>query len=129
MKAEGRSAFVVFVCFLIIGCETQEHADAELGALKKAKDVAAKVNARANTSEASEIGVPECDAYIKNYRSCLADKVPEEKRADLRRTIDEQQKKWQDAVAGGTDTAPIAEQCKSAVAEASTKLAEYGCSF
>ena len=110
----------------LTACETKEHADAELGALKKAKDAAAKVNARAN---ASDIGVPECDDYIRKYRACLAEKVPEEKRDEFRRTIDEQQRKWQDAVAGGTDTAQVADQCKSAVADANAKLAEYGCTF
>jgi hypothetical protein len=121
----------MLLIFLIVlaGCETKEHADAELGALKKAKDAARAASSRANMSASQEIGVPECDAYIKSYESCLNDKVPEDKRDALRSTLDDQRKKWQDAVGSGTDAKQIADQCRSAVADATTKMGEYGCAF
>lgn len=112
-----------------IGCETHEHVDAELGALKKAKAAAAKASAHANTSESQEIGIPECDAYVRHYESCLAEKVPEERRDGLRATLNEQRNKWQTAVTSGEDHAGIAEQCKSAVASATQAMGDYGCSF
>ena len=128
-KAESRSGIVVLVFLALIACETKEHADAELGALKKAKDAAAKVSARANTSEATEIGIPECDDYVRQYEACLADKVPEENRDPLRRTLNEQRRKWIDAATGGADHAEIAQQCKTAASDAALKLGSYGCTF
>ena len=114
---------------LIIACETKEHADAELDAINKAKAAARKASARANTSEAQEIGVPECDAYIRNYESCLADKVPDTRRDALRATLNEQRNKWQTAITSGEERASIAEQCKSAVATAAQAMGDYGCTF
>ena len=125
-KAESRNGLVLFLLILLIGCETREHADAELDALKKAKAAAAKASSRASSQD---LGVAECDAYIRSYESCLNDKVPEEKRDDLRRTLNEQRRKWQDAIGGGGDTAQVAEQCKSAQADAVAKMGEYGCTF
>lgn len=124
-KAEGRNVLVLLILLVLIGCETREHADAELGALKKAKDAAARASARA----AEPIGIAECDDYIEKYEACLIDKVPDEQRADLRRTLNEQRSKWHDAMSSGQDQAAIAEQCKSAASDALAKLGSYGCTF
>ena len=113
----------------LIACETKEHADAELDAINKAKTAARKASARANTSESQEIGIPECDAYIRSYESCLAEKVPDTRRDALRTTLNEQRNKWQTAVTSGEERAGIAEQCKSAVASAAQAMGDYGCSF
>lgn len=121
----GKSGFVLLVVLILVGCETREHADAELGALKKAKDGAARLSARA----AEPIGIAECDDYIRNYESCLIEKVPEEKRNEYRRALSEQRSKWHDAVTSGQDQNAIAEQCKSAASDATAKMSAYGCTF
>ena len=119
----------LLLALALIGCETKEHADAELDAINKAKAAARKVSARANTSESQEIGIPECDAYIRSYESCVADKVPDTRRDALRATLNEQRNRWQTAVTSGEERAGIAEQCKSAVATAMQQMGDYGCSF
>jgi hypothetical protein len=79
-------------------------------------------------SEAQEIGIPECDTYVRNYESCLG-KVPEERKETLRATLSEQRNKWQNEVTSGQDRNTIVEECRSAVAPARQAMGEYGCSW
>ena len=125
----GRWILVALALTVIFGCETKEHANAELDALKKAKTAAAAASAHANTSATEEIGVPECDQYVRNYESCLVNKVPDSRRDELRQTLNEQRNRWRDAVTGGADQTQVADQCKSAAAAALRNLGDYGCAF
>lgn len=122
-----RTALLLFMAFT--ACDAEKNADATLGGIKKAKDAAAKVTARANTSEANEIGIAECDEYIRKYESCLAEKVPEEKRGELRATLDAQRRQWQGSVTAGEDQATIKRQCETEMDSAKRTLNEYGCAF
>ena len=124
-----KTALLLALMLVFLACETKEHADAELDALAKAKKAAAAASAHANTGPVEEIGVPECDQYVKNYEACLTDKVPESRREELRQTLNEQRNRWRDAVTGGADQKQVAEQCKSAAAAAMRNLGDYGCSF
>ena len=128
-RAEGRRILVLIALIALFACETKEHANAELQALDKAKKAAAQASAHANLSATEEIGVPECDQYVKNYEACLSDKVPESRREELRQTLNEQRNRWRDAVTGGADQTQVAGQCKSAAAAAMRNLGDYGCSF
>ena len=122
--------YVGLLCVaLLFACETKEHADAELGALQKAKDAAARVAERSNTSPSQRIGIPECDSYIRSYESCLADRVPQERRGALRVTLNQQRTKWLGEVTSGDDRNAVAQQCKDAVAAATEATREFGCSF
>ncbi len=123
-----RLTMVVLFLF-IIGCETKEHANVELEALKKAQGAAAKATARANTMVEEEIGIPECDGYIRKYEVCLAEKVPAEAQTRLRATLDEQRKQWRSAASDQFSRTNVADQCRSAAATAKQSLAEYGCDF
>ena len=80
---------IIWIAILLIGCETKEHANAELDALAKAQKAAAKASAHANTGESEEIGVLECDQYIRNYENCLMQKVPPTRQANLRAALED----------------------------------------
>ena len=121
--------FSIMLILALSACETKEHAEAELGALSKAKTAAAKASAHANMSQTEAIGVPDCDDYIRKYETCLAEKVPQEKRAELRRTLDQQRNKWRDAVTGGESQDAVAQQCRSANNTAQSEMGDYGCSW
>ena len=112
----------------LTGCP-KESVDAQIGAIGKAKTAASQASARVNTSQANEIGIEECDAYIRNYESCLAEKVPEEKRAELRATLDQQRRQWQASVTAGEDQAGIKRQCESEIETAKRAMGDYGCTF
>src|SRR5712691_11306216 len=110
---------VIFLLILILsGCETKEHADQEVGAIKKAQDAASKVSARANGGGVEELGIPECDNYIRKYEACLADKVPAEAQTRLRKELDDQVKQWRASANDTFARANVADQCRSALAVA-----------
>ena len=123
-----RCALLLLIVILFSACP-KESIDAQTGAIGKAKDAARAASARVNTSQANEIGIPECDSYIRNYEACLVDKVPEEKRDQLRATLDDQRRQWQASVTAGEDQAGIKRQCESEIETAKRTMGEYGCSF
>jgi prolyl-tRNA synthetase len=108
---------------------TKEQVDAQTGAIGKAKTAAAQASARVNTSQENEIGVEECDTYLRNMESCLAEKVPEAQREGLRVTLNAERIRWQDQATSGTDREKIASDCKASTDSAKRTLATYGCTF
>lgn len=117
----------IFLLLIVFAACTKEQAEAEIGSIDKAKTAARAASARVNSSEANEIGIAECDAYIRNYEACLVDKVPEDKRDALRATLDQQRKGWQASVTAGEDQAQIKRQCEAEIETAKRTLGEYGC--
>jgi hypothetical protein len=120
---------MILLTILLFACETKEHADAELGAIKKAQGAAAKAAAHANTGMTEEIGVPECDDYIRTYEACLSEKVPVDAQLRLRATLDDNRRQWRAAGKDETSRASLAEQCKSAASLAKQSMSDYGCDF
>jgi hypothetical protein len=120
---------MIWIAILLIGCETKKHANAELDALAKAQKAAAKASAHANAGEAEEIGVPECDQYIRNYENCLMQKVPPTRQADLRAALDDEKRRWHAAMIDGASKETLAQQCRSAASLARTTMGDYGCDF
>jgi pyocin large subunit-like protein len=119
---------IVLLILSLAACETKEHADAELAAVKKAQEAAQKASAHAGSGPAEEIGIPECDEYVRKYESCL-DKVPDEARTKLRTAFDEQQKQWRTAARDKFARDGAADQCRSAMATAKQSMSAYGCDF
>ncbi len=124
-----RTTVVLFILLIISGCETKEHANAELEALKKAQGAAAKASAHANTTVEEEIGIPECDSYIRKYEACLTEKVPADAQTRLRAELDALRKQWRAAANDTFGRATVVDQCRSAAAAAKQSLADYGCDF
>lgn len=121
-----RTALLLFIA--LTACP-KDYVETTTGAIGKAKSAAAAASARVNTSQENEIGIAECDTYIRNYEACLVDKVPEDKRESLRATLDQQRKGWQASVTAGEDQAQIKRQCESEIETAKRTLGEYGCTF
>jgi hypothetical protein len=117
------------IAILLIGCETKEHANAELDAITKAQKAAAKASAHANIGEGEELGVPECDEYVRHYETCLTEKVPPTRQSSVRAALDAQKSKWRAAIADGESKNSLAQQCTSAASLARTNFADYGCDF
>ncbi len=124
-----RSAIVLLILIVMSGCETKEHANAELEAIKKAQGAAAKAAAHANTTVEEPIGIPECDDYIRKYEACLAEKVPAEAQMRFLADLDAQRKQWRASANDAFARASLADQCRSAAATAKQSFADYGCQF
>jgi hypothetical protein len=123
-----RSTLVLFI-LMAFACETKEHANAELDALKKAQRAAARASAHASGGAAEEeIGIPECDDYIRKYEACL-DKVPDADQMRFRTMLDTQRTQWRAAAKEAVSRDTAVDQCRSAMATAKQSMGTYGCEF
>jgi hypothetical protein len=75
-----------------------------------------------------KIGIPECDEYIEKYSKCIADKVPEQVRAQMNEAMTASTKAWKEA-ANGPAKEGLAASCKTALEAAKTATASFGCTW
>ena len=80
-------------------------------------------------SHAGEIGVPECDAYLKAYEACVHDKVPAAARPTFDTTLANYRKTWHDQAANPQTKVALAAACKTAHDNAKTAMKAYNCTF
>jgi hypothetical protein len=123
-----RMTLGLLVILAVAGC-TKEEASAELGAVKKANEVAAQASAHANVGAVDEIGVPECDSYIKNYETCLTEKVPAAEQQSFRAKLEAQRRQWHQAAADPSGRDSLVQDCRMSTALAKQSMAKYGCEF
>ncbi|HKC13892.1 MAG TPA: hypothetical protein VKI41_17845 [Vicinamibacteria bacterium] len=83
----------------------------------------------APAAAAGDIGVPECDDYIKKYQACIDGKVPETGRATVRQAFDQTKAAWKQAAATPQGKAGLATGCKMALDTAKTAMGAYGCTW
>lgn len=76
-----------------------------------------------------EIGVPECDEYIKKYEACIMSKVPEAQRALYKPTLDQMRSSWKQAASNPQTKAALASGCKTATETAKQSLASFSCEW
>ena len=118
---------IILLIVMAFACETREHANAELDALKKARTAADKASAQARGPE-EEIGIADCDEYIRKYEACL-ETVPAETQVRLRDGLDAQRKQWRTAAKDSFARDGATDQCRSAMASAKQSMSAYGCEF
>lgn len=98
--------------------EAQPEADAKGDAAEPAAADGAEVAAEPDApSELPEIGVPECDDYVKEMSACFAGAgVPEEIRGAQKEGFEQTVKGWSDAMKANPDSkGSIATGCKAAL--------------
>jgi len=128
----GRTGIVVAIAMaaLLGACETKEHANAEIEAVKKAKEVARQTAAQGDISAADEeLGVPECDDYIRKVNTCLDDKVPLDDQPAVRFQLQSQRRKWQKMALDPDQRDALAAECRDAAALGEQSMAKYECAW
>ena len=92
---------------------------------------AASPAATTTTSSAAqgEVGVPECDAFLKAYEACIHDKVPAAARPTFDTTLANWKKAWHDQAANPQTKSALAAACKTAHDNAKTTMKAYNCTF
>jgi hypothetical protein len=78
---------------------------------------------------AGEIGVPECDEYLRKVETCINDRVPEDAKATQRQSMEQIRDQWRQAAADATARAGLAAGCKAALDSARSAMAAYGCEW
>lgn len=93
-----------------------------------AEEKKADAPADAPAGGADKVGIPECDEYIEKYSKCIADKVPEQVRAQMNEAMTASTKAWKEA-ANGPAKEGLAASCKTALEAAKTATASFGCTW
>ena len=81
------------------------------------------------TSAAGDIGVAECDEFLKKYEACVSGKVPAAAQATFKTSLDTWRSSWKKLAETPQGKAGLATACKSALDQAKTSLGSYGCTW
>ena len=121
---------MIFVvsALLLIGCAKSESGTNREAAAPTTAAPAASP-AHTATASATEIGVPECDAFLKAYEACIHDKVPAAVRPTFDTGLANWRKSWHDLAANPQTKPSLVAACKSAKDSANTSMKSYGCKF
>ena len=117
----------VISALLLIGCAKSETTTNRNAAVPANTSTAA--SPATATSSTGDIGVPECDAFLKAYEACVHDKVPAAARPTFNTAITNWKKAWHDQAANPQTKAALASACKSAHDQAKASVKIYGCTL
>jgi hypothetical protein len=81
------------------------------------------------TSAAGDIGVAECDDFLKKYEACVSGKVPAAAQATFKSSMDQWRTSWKQLAANPQTKATLAAACKSSMDSAKTSMASYNCTW
>ena len=118
---------VAISTILMFGCSKSETSTNREAAPATAP--AASPAATTTAARAGDIGVPECDAFLKAYEACVHDKVPAAARPTFDTTLANWRKAWHDQAANPQTKAALAQACKTAHDQARTSMKTYNCTF
>jgi hypothetical protein len=75
------------------------------------------------------VGVPECDAYVKSFLTCIESKVPAISRATYQGPLHQAIAGWRQAASTADGRAALAAACSQAQQAAGKVMQAYGCTF
>ena len=96
---------------------------------KAAATPAAASSPASTTAAAGDIGVPECDDFLKKYEACVSGKVPAAAQATFKSSMEQWRTSWKQLAANPQTKATLAAACKSSMETAKTSLASYNCTW
>ncbi len=118
-----RNVVLFFLVIAAVGCQAKN---------ETAAPAAPVATAAASTPPAAapgEIGVAECDDYLRKWDACLATKVTGEAHEQVKVALDATREAWKRATATPEGKAGLATACREAAELASMQVAAYGCSW
>ena len=85
--------------------------------------------ATTTTAAGGDIGVAECDEFLKKYEACVSGKVPAAAQATFKTSLETWRSSWKKLAETPQGKAGLAQACKSSMDSAKTSLASYGCAW
>ena len=123
-------AFFVVTSLLLISCAKSEPTSTTNRNAAPTNTAPAPSPAATTTTTASaDIGVPECDAFLKSYEACVRDKVPAAVRPTFETTMTNWRKAWREQAANPQAKAALVTACKTAQKNSTDAMKAYGCTF
>lgn len=81
----------------------------------------------AATASAGDVGIAECDDYLRKYEACLSGQVPEMARATLQQSLDATRNAWRQAAGNAQSAEALRGACVQARESTRASLQAYGC--
>jgi len=94
-------------------------------ACKKGK----KEQTESTATAAEEIGIPECDEFLRKYEKCVSEKYPEISRAAAKQQIENMRNTWKQTAANPLTKSALAGGCKQALETTKQSTAVMGCEW
>jgi hypothetical protein len=77
---------------------------------------------------AAELGVAECDDYMKKYMACIA-RMPAAAQNAAKATLDQTRDAWKQTASNEAAKPALAASCRAATETARAAMTAYGCSW
>jgi len=127
-----RSALLVLAAVaVLLALAACHHGDSTPAATDSSSSTPSASSSASSSPASSDesIGVPECDDYLRAYRDCVQNKVPEGSRADLNQSMDQSVALWRQAAATPEGKAGLGAACTTSRDAMKSALSQYGCSL
>ena len=130
-------ALCVALCLGLLACGGAENTNTAANANTTAANANTKTAATpasttatpaGTTSAAGDIGVAECDEFLKKYEACVG-KIPGAAQATFKSSMDQWRTSWKQLAANPQTKSTLAAACKSSMESAKTSLASYNCAW
>src|SRR5829696_8485752 len=124
--------FLLMVCVLtgvlVLACAAPTNRNAEApSTAAPAGTPAVTTNRNDNTSEVDRVGIAECDNFITAYETCVASKVPEAARANLKASVTTWRAEWKKLADNPQTRGTLAAACKTQRDATITAMKAYNC--
>ncbi|MDQ1349339.1 MAG: hypothetical protein QG573_2718 [Acidobacteriota bacterium] len=118
-----RNFVLFFLVVAALGCQSRSETAAP------AASVPGPAASTPPVAAPGEIGVAECDDYLRKWDSCLATKITGEAREQVKVALDATREAWTRATTTPEAKAGLAAACLEAAELASMQVAAYGCTW
>lgn len=126
--------FLLMVCvltgLLVLACAAPTtNRNAETPSTAAPGTSSATTNRNDNTTPGETVGIAECDDFIKAYETCVAGKVPEAARANLRASVTTWRTEWKRMADNPQTRASLAAHCKTQRDATMASMKAYNCAW
>ena len=129
--------FLLMACILtgllVLACGAPTNRNAETTTASSpapAGTPSTTTNRNGNTNSSGEkVGIAECDNFITAYETCVASKVPEAARANLRASVTTWRAEWKKLADNPQTRGTLAAACKTQREATMTAMKAYNCAW
>ena len=124
----------ILISLLVLACGAPTNRNAETStnaaAPAPAGTPATTTNRNGNTNSGGEkVGIAECDNFITAYETCVASKVPEAARANLRASVTTWRAEWKKLADNPQTRGTLAAACKTQREATMKAMTAYNCTW
>ena len=126
--------FLLMVCILtgllVLACSAPTNRNAEApSTAAPAGTPATTTNRNDNSGGVNTVGIAECDNFITAYETCVASKVPEAARANLKASVTTWRTEWKKLADNPQTRGTLAAACKTQRDATVASMKAYNCAW